>query len=134
MVTRNKGQNPPGGNANYAARWSIGANPEDVEILNVLPNAPDSMGFDGSANAMASNGMIAGSTIKDALLFGADIRNQNDHYHAFYSSGPNLPAIDLKTGGGWHSEGWGINSFGQVTGVTTISRDDPYGWRTSGHT
>ncbi len=129
MVTRNKGHNPPGGNANYAARWSIGANPIDVEILDVLPGAPDSVGFDGSINAMAASGMVAGSTIKDALLFGADPRNQNDHYHAFYSSGPGNPATDLGTGGGWHSEGWGINSSGQVTGVTTISEADPY-WRT----
>ena len=110
MVTRNKGQNAPGGNANYAARWNIGEPPETVEILRVLPGVPESTGFDGTANAVAESGSMAGTTLKNLLAFGADPRNQTDHSHAFYSAGPGQAAVDLGTGGGWHSEGWGINS------------------------
>ncbi len=106
--------------------------PERVEILRVLPGVPESMGFDGTANAMAETGIMAGTTLKNTLAFGADPRNQTDHSHAFCSLAPGSPAIDLGTGGGWHSEGWGINSTGQVTGVTTISQDDPY-WRTQAY-
>ena len=137
MVTRNKGHNAPGSNANYAARWDIGSPPESVEFLKILPKSPDLMGFDASAYAMAESGIAAGSSLKSALALGADQRNQRDHYHAFSSLPPdNKPGasdpIDLGTGGGWHSEGWGVNNLGQVTGVTTISPDDPY-WRTQAY-
>ncbi len=136
MVTRNKGHIAPGSNANYAARWNIGGGPGSVQFLKIFPNSPDMMGFDASAYAMAESGIAAGSSLKTALALGADPRNQNDHYHAFSSLPPGKPGesdpVDLGTAGGWHSEGWGVNNAGQVTGVTTVYEDDPY-WRTQAY-
>src|SRR5262249_20678795 len=89
MVTRNKGLIAPGANGMYGARWNLSFSPvtTTVQFFNPLPSAPDLKGFDSSAYGISETGVVAGSTLYASLALGADPRNQNDHYHAFSSTG-----------------------------------------------